>query len=207
MRRARVLRSLPIGAGRPVPGGAGRRGGKLSVSALEGLWPEPDPALRRIGGRGTLLRAVLKAQAAEAAAPVRDHRHFAVDGSDAVGRDVRREPRQRPVALERASGLLFGLLHAEPQKPALLAAFWRPQGSAAVASFRGRRRNPAGRRAAASPEAAGRRLQEQTPHRARALARVRALLPGGKHAGRFPVHQSLFRQDAFARQEPSMDEA
>ena len=30
----------------------------------------------------------------EAAAPVRDHCHFAVDGSDAVGRDIRREPRQ-----------------------------------------------------------------------------------------------------------------
>ena len=52
VRRARVLRGIPAGAGKPVPGGAGRCSGELSVPAFQGLCAESDSSLRRVGRRG-----------------------------------------------------------------------------------------------------------------------------------------------------------
>ena len=71
------------------PGRAGRCARQLSVSALEGVSGQPDPAVRRVCGRRADLLPVPAAQAAEAAAAMRADRHLAVDRSD----------RLRPVAI------------------------------------------------------------------------------------------------------------
>ena len=124
---------------------------------------------------------------------------FAVDGSDAVGRDVRRESRQRPVAFKELLDFYSACYTQNPKNPLCSPLFGNLKDLPPSLLFAGGDEillDDAQR----FTEAAGRRLQEQTLHCARALARVRVILPCRKYAGRFRVHQSLFRQDAFSRQ-------